>query len=205
MGKKRDYLTIQNKAEILKSLEVGKKPKELANELNCSVSFFSKLRKNSLAIKAAADQEIKLGLKSKKTLKKEKFAKVHIGLYIWLVQERRKKNFVSDIMLQAIANKFKRSFYNDPEAVSSGFIQKFKRNRNLKKIKSSGEKRAANKEAVIPYKQYFKELVERLGLSLDQLYNADKSALLYRYLPESSICLPHESGSDVEGKLLLIL
>lgn len=203
MGKIRNTISLQEKAQALELLSNGVKQKTVAEQLKIKESSLSKWKKNKVKILKAAEDEVKMGLKSKKSLRQPKFLKVHIALYIWLVQERRKKKFVTDLKLQTMASKFKLAFYENPEPVSMGFIQHFKQSRNLKRIKSSGEKRAANKEAVNPYKIHFKQLVENLGLSLEQLYNADESALLYRDIPESSICLPNENSADVEGKKVL--
>lgn len=195
-------LTIQKKSEIVAELEQGVSPKILASKYRVTQGCVSKIKKNAKTIISMAQDEIKLGWISRKNVKNSQFKKVHVGLYIWIVQERYRMKMLNDTLLLTMASKFKKSFYNDSSPMSIGFLQNFKKSKRLRKVKATGEKRAADKDAILPFKDYFRKLIVDGDFSLAQIYNADESALYWKNLPESSIILPQESSDDVEGNLI---
>lgn len=199
MGKAKS-LELQTKLEILRRLDKKEKVKDLAKTYKVSEGSISKMRKKSVEIRESAVEEQKMGWAKKKNLRTSKYKKVHVALFIWLVQEREKKKPINDLLLLTMASKFKLAFYDDANDLSMGFIHNFRKNKFLRKVKASGEKRAANHEEVVPFKEFFKNQITDYGFSLAQIYNADESGLYWKSIPEESIILPQETTDDVEGK-----
>lgn len=71
-------------------------------------------------------------------------------------------------------------FYNkimkkDNFHASVGWLDKFKRSFGIRLLTLTGERLSCDTEAVEPYVEQFKKMVEEMEIGPDQIYNADES------------------------------
>ncbi len=90
---------------------------------------------------------------------------------------------------------FQREFYPDANFdASKGFIQRFSERHNLKCITLHGEKQSADTDAVEPFLAEMAEIQKEY--SLDQIYNADESGLIYKSLPNTTLATFEERRTN---------
>jgi len=82
---------------------------------------------------------------------------------------------------------FQRDLYPDITnfTASKGFIQRFCERYNIKNIRLHGEKQSADTDAVEPFLIKMAEIQKEY--SLNQIYNADESGLIYKSLPNTTL------------------
>ena len=95
---------------------------------------------------------------------------------------------------------------------SSGYVTNLKKRHNLVYCSMSGQKVSADKDAVAPFIDELKQIIEEGGYSLDQVYNVDETGLVwkqaatYTYAPNvmaKSKLLSTVKGSKSRVTLLL--
>ncbi|XP_032875006.1 jerky protein homolog [Amblyraja radiata] len=70
---------------------------------------------------------------------------------------------------------------------SEGWLQKFKKRHGIKYLKICGEKASADYDAAERYIDEFAKMVSDDKLSPEQIYNADETALYWRYIPRKTL------------------
>ncbi len=94
---------------------------------------------------------------------------------------------------------FQREFYPEANFVASkGFIQRFSERHNLKCITLHGEKQSADTDAVEPFLAEMAEIQKEY--SLDQIYNADESGLVFKSLPNTTMSTLEERTQRTKRK-----
>lgn len=97
---------------------------------------------------------------------------------------------MSGPILQETALKFHEEFKGEegPEfTASSGWFDRWKQRYGVKQLSICGEKLSADPNSVGELKTKFQELIEKEGITGDQIYNCDETGLNYRMLPNKSL------------------
>nr|XP_033812893.1 jerky protein-like [Geotrypetes seraphini] len=133
---------------------------------------------------------------SRKTLHRSRIEKFDHVLIAWLRQRRFDGVPMSGMMLRKQAKKFQRilKIGNTKCVFSEGWLDKFKKRYALKCLKICGEKLSADNEAAVSYIDEFASIVAGAGncLSPEQIYNADETALYWRYVPRKTLATADE-------------
>lgn len=87
---------------------------------------------------------------------------------------------------------------NDDFKASHGWLQKFKQRYGIRQLTISGEMLSSNFEAAVPFKEKFRRKIQEMGLSREQIYNADESGLFWRLLPTKT--LAHFGEKSAPGR-----
>ena len=87
-----------------------------------------------------------------------------------------------------------------PFQASMGWLWRFCQHHGIRQRTSQGEKVSSDVSAVESFKQELRKLVDREGLSLDQLYNYDETRLCYRMLPSKTLATRSERGAGAMKK-----
>lgn len=120
-------------------------------------------------------------------MKKAENPEVESALYNWFLQQRNAHVPVSSGILQAKAKSFYKLITGkDDFLASAGWLDKFKSRHGIRFLKVSGEKLSSDVSALLPFQEKFRRLVQEMGLSRDQVYNADESAAFWRALPDTT-------------------
>ena len=77
---------------------------------------------------------------------------------------------------------------------SKGQFEKFKSRSGIHSIRIKGESASANEDAAKEFPNQLKELMEKLGVTKDQVFNADETALMWKMLPTRSYVLDNQKS-----------
>lgn len=127
--------------------------------------------------------------KKRKTMKMATNEKLDEAVYLWFVQKRCEGIPLSGPIIKEKAIQFNQKLEGDTDfKASGGWLYKFKNRHGIRELNIEGEKMsAASTETVEAFKAKFKQMVEDMGLTRDQVYNADETGLNYKALPTRTL------------------
>lgn len=120
-------------------------------------------------------------------IRKAENPEVETALYNWFLQQRLAHVPVSSDLLRTKAKHFyERITQKDDFLASSGWLDKFKKRHGIRFLKVCGEKLSSDVNAITPFQEKFRDVVQEMGLTKEQVYNADESAAYWRALPDTT-------------------
>lgn len=144
-----------------------------------------------------------MGDKHRKHQKQVQHPELDKSLYLWIVQQRTKHTPLTSEIVREKARNFHKEICKEQQCAflaSYGWFIKFRNRFGLKIKRMHGEKLSADLTHVESFKAQLAEIISLEELELDELYNADESALYFKMLPNKTIALDSEkklSGSKV--------
>ncbi|GCC36032.1 hypothetical protein chiPu_0014523 [Chiloscyllium punctatum] len=197
--RKRVVLTLKQKIEICQRLEQGEKRGQIMAEFNIGSSTIYDIRRQKQELlKFYTLSESSRSADKRRTLKKPKLEELDTVLYRWFALKRLEGIPMTRAMLIEKAKElYSELQLTDPCAFSEGWLTCFKLRHGIGHLDVSGGSTAAESRAQGPLCDRFAKIVGEHGLSPEQIYNADESGLLWRYLPESA--LPGSGEAHAEG------
>lgn len=172
---------------MIQGLNDGQGVTYLAKKYGVAKSTISKIKqKKELISRAVKDTYVGPG--KRQTLKSSGFPRMEKKLYKWFLDQRNKNFIVSGEMIKQKAKLIHSQIKeNDkPFTASEGWLQRYKKRFGIRFLKISGEKLSSQPELVDPFKIQLKNKMEELGLTLEQLYNADETGLYWKLLPDKT-------------------
>lgn len=179
-------LTLKQKSEVIEQFRSGSSVTSLARRYNVAKSTICAINKKSEKILKCVNDTKFSGPDKRKTLRSSKLPKMENALHCWFLQQRNKNYPVSGLMIKEKAKilhskiKENRSEFN----ASDGWLQRFKTRYGVRFSKVIGDKLFSQPDLGNPFKRKLQEKMDELGLSLNQLYNADDSVLFWELLSE---------------------
>ncbi|XP_044311435.1 jerky protein homolog-like [Varanus komodoensis] len=200
MGDKRKkvVVTMEEKLRAIKRLDSGVMAKTIASDLGVGKSTVGDWKKNRAEIeKWCAAQASGSGMKVRKTMLKGKHKEVEEALFLWHEHLRGKGLPVTGPILQKKALQLKRQIEGEDSefTASDGWLDRWKKRFSIHQITISGEALSADKEAVPLFKDYLFKLIEKEGISGEQLYNCDETGLNYKMLPTKMLASKKEAAA----------
>ncbi|XP_025050506.1 jerky protein homolog [Alligator sinensis] len=195
--RKRVVLTLTQKIDICRRLEKGENRNVLMKEFNVGSStiYDIKAQKEQL-LKFVSSSETSKAVEKRRTLHKPKLEQLDSLLYEWFSLKRSEGAPISGPMLTEKAKDFyKQMDLTEPCAFSAGWLSCFKLRHGIRKLDVPAEIKSADHEAAEKYCVFFNKLVAEHDLSPDQIYNADKTGLFWRCLPNSALAGAGESSA----------
>lgn len=190
--KMKSALSIDQKLKILESLKENTSVKEICARYNVHKSTITRIKKDQEKIREFAKKTVI------PTTKVKRIASVSIqetekALYMWFLSERIKHNLVTDKILQLKALEFHNELNPSKKfEASHGWVQKFKKRHSIRLLKVCGEKLSCNDNAVPLFVERFIKLLHDKDLLPDQIYNADESGLVYKFLNNTTLVSSNE-------------
>lgn len=185
---KQNRLSLEQKVTVLKKLDEGVRANRLASDYGVTESAISQIKRKRSEILAAVTSTYQ-GVK-KKTLHKEEYPEVEQKLYDWFQKQRERNCPINGPLFKAKAKDIFKTLFPEKEEkefeASEGWLWKFKRRRGIRFLKICGEILSSDSTAITPFVHRFRSKVQEMGLSNNQIYNADESALYYRLLPDKT-------------------
>lgn len=185
---KQTRLNLEQKVEILGKLDKGVKANRLALEYNVTDSAISQIKKKKSEILSAVSESLEEV--SRKTIRKGEFPEIETKLFEWFLKQRERKCSVSRMMLKVKALEIFKQEFPDKEdnafTASDGWITKFKMRHGMRFLKVCGEILSSDTTSITPFIHRFRKVISDMGLTNEQIYNADESGLYYRMLPEKT-------------------
>ena len=116
-------------------------------------------------------------------------------LYEWFALKRSKGIFISGPLLQEKAKELQAKLNAEAECkISVGWLNRFKERHGIRKLDVSGEQKSADTESADEFIDKFQKFVEENKVSAECIYNADKTGLLWRCLPMSTLVCSYETS-----------
>lgn len=185
-------LTLSAKGEIIKQLNDGRSVSSLSREYGVAKSTICGIRKKQQKILKALSNTY-VGISKRRRMKRPENPKMETALYRWFLRQRSKNLPISGAMLKEKAKQLHETFEeNTTFAGSQGWLQNFKKRYGIRHLKISGEKLSSNAVAVDPFKKILKQKIDELGISRDQIYNADETGLFWKLLPDKTFVASDE-------------
>lgn len=190
-------LSLEQKVEIIQQLDRSVQAKRVAQNFGVSESTISSIKKNKekiLASVAESVHEVK-----KKTLHKPQNEEMEKQLYNWFEFQRSKQCPISADLIKAKAKDIFRKIHPEKEesafVASNGWFDRFKRRHGIRFLTVSGEKLSADLSHITPFIHRLRGKMHEMGITENQLYNADESALFYRLLPKRTYVAASEKSA----------
>lgn len=197
LGRQKKRLNIQQKIEILTKLDKGTSGSALAKEYGVVESTISYIKsKKSEILSAATNQKEN---RTKKNVREAKFPELEEKLYTWFLDQRARNCPINSLILKAKAKDLFEKVYPDRDLdtfrASEGWFHKFKQRVGIRFVKICGEKLDSDTSAVQPFINRLNGKIEEMGVTEEQIYNADETALYYRLLPDKTYVSANEKSA----------
>lgn len=203
-------MTLHQKTLIIQELKKGVSVTNLSKKYNVAKSTVCKIKNKEEAILRAVTDTY-TGPGKRRTLKESKHPEMEKKLYKWFLNKRKKNVMVSGDMIKEKAKALHFEIndnINEEFSASDGWLQRFKKRFGIRYLKITGEKLSSQPELVESFKVQLKDKIQQLGITLDQLYNADETALFWKLLPEKTFVSFQEKtapGRKLEKQRLTFL
>jgi len=189
----RKNLTLKEKMEILDSVNQKISIKVLCTKYNVHKSTITRIIKNKDKICEFVKQTV-IPVKNVKRIIAASVPETETALYTWFLNERVNHNLVSDKSLQLKALEFHKELNGNIKfEASHGWVQKFKKRHSIRLLKVCGEKLSCNDSAVPLFIENFMKILHDQNFVADQIYNADESGLVYKFLSTNTLVSCDES------------
>lgn len=187
----RRTLSIAKKLEVLDALKT-KKPEEVAKAFNIGYSTVKKIRQQEDEIRNTA---VSNGNLSRKRQRESMNGEIEDALLAWFHQIRAQNATVNGPLMLEKAKELAGSLgYNDFEP-THGWLERLKTRQNIKFIKVSGERAAADHTAAENWiANVLPEIIK--GYDSNDVYNADESGLFYKATPCNTLAV---AGTNPTG------
>ena len=105
----------------------------------------------------------------------------------WIKQRRSEHFPLTRAVIMAQAKKFhvELGLQNNCD-YSTGWFNRFKQRNGVRIIRLHGEKASADTEAAEAYVDAVMDMLQTESVSLDQIFNADETALYFKYVPKQT-------------------
>jgi DDE superfamily endonuclease/Tc5 transposase DNA-binding domain/CENP-B N-terminal DNA-binding domain len=186
-------LNLNQKVEILKKSDGGVSGKRLALDFNVSEAAISKIKKKRSDILGAVSNTLESA--NKKTLHKPEFSDLEDKVYEWFLTQRQRNCPVSGPMLKARAKVEFEKLHPGKSgsfSASNGWLSNFKKRHGIRHLKICGEILSNDTTQITPFIHQLRAVVNEMGITDAQLYNADESGLYYHLLPDRTFVAASE-------------
>ncbi|XP_055487432.1 jerky protein homolog isoform X3 [Leucoraja erinacea] len=187
-------LSIAQKIELLQKLDRGESVRRLTKDYGVGISTIYDLKKQKLKLlKFYSDSDDQKLKKNMKTLHRAKNEDLDRVLMQWIRQRRGERMPLTGLMVMKQARKYHEELNIGGKCeYSEGWLQKFKKRHGIKYLKICGVKASAAYDAAERYIGEFAKMVSDEKLSPEQIYNADETALYWRYVPRKTLTTADE-------------
>lgn len=194
--KKRRCLLLSEQREVLRLIDEGRSYSWIEQKTGTPRSTISKIKSRREKINQRFAAVENAG--SSRKIREVTHPAVEKATFLWFLQQRDQHLPMTIDLIRKKAIAFHQSLCDDDRcsfSASFGWAQKFVARHCLRTLKISGEKLSADSSALEPFKQKLVQLIQEMGLTLDQIYNADESGLIYKALPSSTLVSNEEKSA----------
>lgn len=191
--KKRKQFSLQEKVDLFKEIDAGKKQIDLCRERGIAPSTLATILKDrEKVLKLHRESQL---APTRKRLRLGNFQDVDQAVLTWFKDARLQNVPVSGPMLQEKAREFADALEVTGFDASSGWLFRFRQRNGITWQVVSGEEKAADKEGADSWRNdRFRGIAE--SYSEDDIFNADETACFYQLLPDRTM---HFKGQQCKG------
>jgi hypothetical protein len=199
---KRCTLSIEQKLEILEALKT-KKPDDVAKHFNIGYSTVKKIRQNEEEIRKIALNNGNLNRKRRRESPNEEIGE---ALIAWFHQMRVQNATINGPLMLEKAKQLSITLGHQDFEPSHGWLERLKLRHNIKFIKISGERAAADQAGAENWiNNVLPAVIE--GYDLNEVFNADETGLYYKAAPSGTLAVAgsHPTGGKAPKDRVTVL
>ncbi|XP_061188771.1 tigger transposable element-derived protein 4-like [Saccostrea echinata] len=191
LKRKRTVLTLSTKYEIVKLLDQKVSQSEIGRRYGIAQSSISTISKNRTKIKENYES---CGNPERKRQRSGNKAHLDSALKEWFQTARQRDIPISGPILQEKAAQFAKQMNVTDFNASKGWLSRFKARENIGFKKLHGEKKDADTDAA---NRWITEVLPEMirDYKAEDIYNADKTGIYYRAIPDSTHTFKNEIAS----------
>lgn len=197
--KKRKHctLSIAEKVELLKKYSQGTAVRNLCDEYAIGKStVYDIIKQQKEILSFFADSDLPTEMAKRKTMKNAKNPDLDKVMIDWFKQRRSENVPLTGPMIIAQAKRYHQEMgLNTPCEYTTGWLDKFKKRHGIRQIRIYGEKISADYEAADLFVDDLAKIIQEENLTVEQIYNADETALFWRYVPRKTLATPAEKSA----------
>ncbi|XP_055869350.1 uncharacterized protein LOC106072531 [Biomphalaria glabrata] len=192
--RKHKTLSLPEKWEIIQRYDRGETPTHISSIYGIArptvYDIMKSREKIEHFVKSTDD------ITRRKTLKSSEYPQVEEALYAWFKQESNRHAPISGNILKEKAHFFYREITTKEDfRASGGWFENFKKRHGIRFL--GGEKLSADDSEMSKFIKNFNAKITELGLTPEQVYNADETDLNWRQLPTSTFASINEQNISV--------
>ncbi len=208
--RKRNVVAIETKLKAIQRIDDGDTVANIASDLGVGTSTVSDWKKNRKQIEewcSIHPESSSSGNKSnkRKTMKSSEHEMVSEALYVWFCQKRNQGLPISENILREKALLFHARLKSPDDTVpereqftvSHSWLDRWKKRYGVRQLKIAGERLSAESHRVDldEFKRHFHKMIDRKGLTAEQIFNCDETGLYYRMLPDKTLASREEKSA----------
>lgn len=210
--KRRKHCTfsIAKKVEILRKIDQGTSVRNVCEEYEIGRSTVYDLIKQKYEVFSFfADSDSPLEMAKRKSMKGSKTPDLDKVMIDWFKQRRAEHVPLTGPMIIAQAKRYHEELnLTTPCKYTFGWLDKFKKRHGIRQIRIHGEKISADHDSAEVFIDEIAAIIKEENISLEQIYNADETALFWRYMPRKTLATLEEkkpSGvKDIKERLTVL-
>ena len=187
--RKQSNYTVAEKLQTILRIQNGKTQAKVSKEKGIPESTLRGWLKDESKIRKFADEvDTEVGL-SRKRARLAEDPVLDKAMYDWFVAKRSDGIPLSGPLIMAQATQMSQTLHesDQPLALSSGWLNRFKQRHGIRSVKVSGEIRSSDLEAAEAFLPELQRVVESEGLVPAQIYNCDETGLNWRMTPDRTL------------------
>ncbi|XP_033299463.1 jerky protein homolog-like [Bombus bifarius] len=185
--RKRTPLTIADKYDIIQLMINGETQRSIAQMYNLSLITVSKIKSDHEEIRANFESTSAAASSSRVQFRTSQDIRLENIIYRWYLRNRDKSVRVTGKMISQKAMELKEKLQIKSSFIGSArWVVSFKNRYRLRKQDIDEHFRITNRAEADIVKSNFEKLLLCEGYSLDNIYNADNTGILWRVLPEKT-------------------
>ncbi|XP_069180104.1 tigger transposable element-derived protein 7-like [Procambarus clarkii] len=185
--RKRSFLSIEQKLDMIEKHERGYSVTRLATEFNVGKSTVCDIKRQKDDIRKFLASSDSGALNKRKTIKGSTNTNLDEAVYKWFNQERSLGMPLGGDAIKTAADKFTQKMNIPDFRASEGWLQRFKNRHNIKNRKVCGESLSADTNSVEPFKRKLNDYIITNDLRRFQVYNADETGFNWKYLQNNTL------------------
>nr|XP_045593483.1 tigger transposable element-derived protein 7-like [Procambarus clarkii] len=185
--RKRSFLSIEQKLDMIEKHERGYSVTRLAAEFNVGKSTVCDIKRQKDDIRKFLASSDSGALNKRKTIKGSANTNLDKAVYKWFNQERSVGMPLGGDAIKTAADKFAQKMNIPDFRASEGWLQRFKNRHNIKNRKVCGESLSADTNSVEPFKRKLNDYIITNDLRRFQVYNADETGFNWKCLQNNTL------------------
>ncbi|XP_069168952.1 tigger transposable element-derived protein 7-like [Procambarus clarkii] len=185
LKRKRKYLSIDQKIDLIEKAERGYSVTRLAQEFNIGKATVCDIKKQKDNIRKFVAQSQTHAIGNRKTLKPAKYTDLYSAVFKWFTQHRAKGIAVSVDSIRNAAERLAEKLNIDNIKASTGWVCRFKERHGIINKKICGEALSADVGSVNAFKYKLSQHMVSNNLSWFQVYNADETGFNWKCFKET--------------------
>ncbi|KRX15992.1 Jerky -like protein-like [Trichinella nelsoni] len=188
--RKRKVLSLEQKLEVCRLVERGESLRKIAESFGVGLFTVSDIyRSRRQLTDFVSHMDTSSSCSSRKLMKKASNSALDSAIYMWFLQKRALDEPISGSILQE-------KLGIDNFVASSGWLRNLKSRHGIRELKIHGEKLSADSKRAEKFKCTLNDLINKERYSLDFVFNADETDLIWKCLPNTSLVSMIENNAN---------